>query len=170
MQIAVSPLRRLEPANGPLETPVWVIEDEFDWRHPLGGSPGGRSAVADKRGKFPAQRWMQVLHKSQGDAAAFAWRQAQSRIRPDGELDATADHLIIAAGMGPAVAPSDQRIAGPGIGLGSGSEDYGQAWRWRVAVAVGGSASIVLLPSHTRSKPQSGEVLNSPELTATCPD
>jgi hypothetical protein len=113
---------------------------------------------------------MQVLHKSQGDAAAFAWRQTQSRICRDGELDATADHLIVAAGMGPAVAPSDQRVAGLGIGLDSASEDYGQAWRWQGAVAVGAFASGVLLPSHTRSKPQSGEVLNSPELTATCPD
>jgi hypothetical protein len=113
---------------------------------------------------------MQVLHKSQGDAAAFAWRQAQSRICRDVEFDATADHLIIAAGMGPAVAPSGQRVTSLGIGLGSGSEDYGQAWRWQSAVAVGASASVVLLPSHTRSKPQSGDVLNSPELTATCPD
>jgi hypothetical protein len=161
----VSPLRWLEPANRALETPVWIREDEFDWCHALGESSGGGAAVADKSGKFAAQRGMQVLHESQSDAAALARRQAESRICSDDEFDAAAEHLIIAAGMGPAAAPPGQRVAGLDIGLGSGSDDGYPACRWSGAVAVGVCASVVLVPGHMRSKPQPSEMLNSPRLT-----
>jgi len=156
MQVAVPPLGRLEPAGEPLETRLRVVEDELDRVHVLGGATGGRAAVTDKLSELRAQCGMQVLHESHGDTAALAWCQAQSPICSDGDLDATAEHLVITAGVGPAVAPPDQRMAGPDVGLGSWFEDCGQAWRWCLAVEVRAFASVVLLPSHMRSKPQLG--------------
>jgi hypothetical protein len=112
--------------------------------------------VTDKLSEFRAQYGMQALHESHGDTATLAWCQAPSRICSDGELDATAEDLVITAGVGPAVAPPDQRIAGADVGLASWSEDDGQAWRWCPAFAVRASASVVLPPGHMRSKPQLG--------------
>jgi len=102
MQIVMSPLGRLEPAGEPLETCLWVVEDEVDRVHELGGATGGRAAVTDKLSEFRAQCGMQALHESHRDTATLAWCQAPSRICSDGELDATAEDLVITAGVGPA--------------------------------------------------------------------
>jgi hypothetical protein len=93
-------MRRLKPADDPLETFARTIEDELDGVHVLDGSPGGRVAATDKLNEFCTQCGMQVLDKSYGDALAFVWCQAQSRIGADDELHAAAEHFIIAAGMG----------------------------------------------------------------------
>jgi hypothetical protein len=68
-------MRRLKPTGDPQETYAWVVEDEFDRVHALGGATGGRAAETDKLGEFRAQRRMQLLQEPHGDPAAFARRQ-----------------------------------------------------------------------------------------------
>jgi hypothetical protein len=140
VQLAVAALRRLHPADDPLQAPIWVIEDDLDRLHALGGAPGGHAAAPDKRCQLRAQRGMQMRHEARSHAAAFARRQAQARVRPDDQLDATADDHAIATGV---------RRAGVS------------------PVAVSASPSGVLLYVHTPSKSHHGEELNGPKLTAT---
>lgn len=169
MQVSVSQLGRLDPADDSLQTKARVFEDDLDGLQAFGGSPRDRSAAVDKLRQVRTQRGMQMFLKPRDDAAAFAWRETQSRVCADGKLDAAADDLAIAAGMRP-VPPLGQLVARrPDLGLHPGSEDRCQACRWRGLVVVRASLSIVLLPSHTQSKPQSSSLLNSPALTATCP-
>lgn len=104
----MSLLRRLKPAAEPLKTAVRIDEDEFDRRHTLGDPPGGRAPATDKIGEVCAQGGMQAFPEPRDDAAAFARRETQSRVCPDGKLDAPAEHLAIAAGMCP-VSPLGQR-------------------------------------------------------------
>jgi hypothetical protein len=47
-------LRRLNPADDPLEPSACVIEDKLDWIYAPGGSPGGRTATANKLGELTA--------------------------------------------------------------------------------------------------------------------
>jgi hypothetical protein len=110
LQVAASSLRRLDPAGDPLKAPERVVEDDLDRVHALGGALRASAAATDKLGQLRAQPGLQAVQESYGEDAAFAWRETQPRVRPDGELDATADHLAIAAGMRPAGAPPDQRV------------------------------------------------------------
>jgi hypothetical protein len=81
---------------------------------------------------------MQMRHEARGDAAAFAWCEAQACVRPDGQLDATADDHAIATG-----------VRRTGVS----------------PVAVHASGSGVLLYVHTPSKPHHGQELNGRHLT-----
>jgi hypothetical protein len=60
------------------------------------GAPPGQRVVSwrDVLGEFGAQAGLQAVQESYGEGAAFAWREAQPRVCPDGELDATADHVV----------------------------------------------------------------------------
>jgi hypothetical protein len=81
-----------------------------------------------------------MRHEARGHAAAFARCQAQARVRPDDQLDATADDHAIATG-----------VRRTGVS----------------PVAIGASPSGVLLYVHAPSKPHPGQELNGPKLTAT---
>ena len=65
-------LRWLDAAGDPLESQAWVVEDKLDRLDALGGSAGGRAAALDKLIQLFSQPWVQVLHKSCGEAAALA--------------------------------------------------------------------------------------------------
>jgi hypothetical protein len=139
VQVAVAALGRLDPSDDPLQTSVWVIEDDLDRLHALGGAPGDHAAAPDKLDQLRAQRGMQMRYETRGQAAAFARCQAQARVRSDDQLDATADDHAIATGV-------RRTVVSP--------------------VAIGVSPSGVLLYVHTPSKPHHGDELNGPELTA----
>jgi hypothetical protein len=99
VQVAVAALRRLDPTDDPLQASVWVIKDDLNRLHALGGPPGDHTAAADKLDQLAAQRRMQILDKPCADAATLASREAQPGVRPDDQLDATAQHLAVAAGV-----------------------------------------------------------------------
>jgi hypothetical protein len=106
VQVAAAPLRRLDLADDPLQTQARVIEDKLDWIDAFSGSTSGCTAPTHQLGQLGMQFGVQMLHESCGEAAALGWCEAQPRVRPDGEFDATAEHLAVAAGMGrPAEAP-----------------------------------------------------------------
>jgi hypothetical protein len=113
VQLAAAQLRWLYLAGDPLESQARVVENEFNRLDALGRSAGGRAATMDKLIELFSQPWVQMFHEPRGKAAAFAWCEAQPRVRSNGELDATADHLAVAAGMGPAVASVGGQVARP---------------------------------------------------------
>ena len=139
VQVAVAALRRLHPTDDPLQPSIWVIEDDLDRLHALGRAPSDHAAAPDKLDQLRAQHGMQVLDKSRGDAATLAWCEAQPRVSPDDQLDATADDHAIATGV-------RRTPVSP--------------------VVVRASPSGVLLYVHTPSKPHHGEGVNGPYLTA----
>ena len=59
MQLAVSQLRRLNAAEDPLATQEWIVKDDLDRAHAVGGSPGDDTAATDKLGQLRAQTGIQ---------------------------------------------------------------------------------------------------------------
>jgi hypothetical protein len=114
VQVAVSHLRRLDPADDPLEAKVGVVEDDLDRLHAFGSSPSDRPTPTDKLGQVRPQCGLQVLPKACDEAAAFVRHQAKSRVRTDGKFDTTTDDLAVAAGMCPVTVPLDRRMTGFG--------------------------------------------------------
>jgi len=137
LQIPVALLRRLDQAHDPLKASEPVVKDDLDRLHTLGGTPRDRTTTTHKLGKFRAQPRLQAVQEPYGEDAAFAWREAQPQVRPDDELDATADHRAIAAGMRRARAPPDQRaIRWRGTRVRRKSKTGCRQRRWRRSIAV----------------------------------
>ncbi len=110
LQVAVAALRRLDPSGDPLNTSEGIVKDDLDRIHTLGGSSRDRPTAVDKLGELRAQARLQAVEEPYGQHSAFARRETKPRVRFDDELDTTADHLAIAAGVRPAGAPPDQRV------------------------------------------------------------
>ena len=68
-----------------------------------------------------------MFHEPHGKAATLARREAQPRVCLEGQLDAAADHLTVAAGMSPAVGSGGRWVMGLGRSLSSGPE---AGWVW----------------------------------------
>jgi hypothetical protein len=124
VQLAVSQLRRLNAAEDPLATQEWIVKDDFDRAHTLGGSPGDHTAATDKLGQLRAQAGIQAMPEPCSERALAPY-EAQPRIRRDSELDANAHNLAITVRTRPAVAPLSQPVAR----LGSGSDSQ-TSWAW----------------------------------------
>jgi hypothetical protein len=99
VQVVAASLRRLDRAGDSLEAKARVVEDDLDRLHALGGSSRGRTAATDELDELRAQPGFQAVQEPHREAAAFACCEAQSRVGADSQLDATADDLVIAAGM-----------------------------------------------------------------------
>jgi hypothetical protein len=114
VQISAAQLGRLDPADDSLESKARVVEDDLDRLDAFGGSLRYKTTAADELGQIRAQSGMQMRAETCDEAATLAWREAESRIRSDGKLDATADDLAVAARVRPVVVPRRQR--GPSRG------------------------------------------------------
>jgi hypothetical protein len=64
VQVAVAPLRWLNPADDPLKTCAGVIKDDLDRIHALGGASCACTTTPDKLAEFRAQTGMQILDES----------------------------------------------------------------------------------------------------------
>jgi hypothetical protein len=150
VQLAAASLRWLDAAGDALKTQAWVMKDDLDRIHALGGAPRARTAATNELCEFRAQAGMQILDKSHGEGATFAFCEAQPRVRVDGQLDATADQFAIAAGVGRAGAPPAQRVvSGRETGACSRFQDGCQMCRGRRSVAVHDlSLSLAMLLAH----------------------
>jgi hypothetical protein len=76
VQGTVSQLRRLDGADDPLTTRGVVVNDDLDWLHALGCSPGDCATATDKLGQLREQSGVQALQEPRREAAAFARCQA----------------------------------------------------------------------------------------------
>jgi hypothetical protein len=153
LQIAVALLRRLDQAHDPLKASERIVKDDLDRLHTLGGTPRDRPTTTHKLGKLRAQPRLQAVQEPYGEDVTFTWREAQPQVRPHDELDATADHRAIAAGMCRARAPPDQRVVRRrGTRVGRKSKNGYQASRWRRTIAVHDLVlSRALLPTRVGS-------------------
>jgi hypothetical protein len=123
VDVAAAGLWRLDLSDDPLQSPVRVVEDKLDRLDALGSPATGRTAPVDQLIELVSQERVQKLHEPCGKATALTCREAQPRVFPEGQLNPSADHLTVAAGMGgPAVALLGQGRASWRTDLSSGPE------------------------------------------------
>jgi len=108
VQVAVAALGRLDPADDPLQTSIWVIEDDLDRLHALGGALGDHAAAADKRCQLRAQGGMQMRDEARGQAAAFVASLIQIAL-----MVVRGGMLVILAGIEPSRIHGDFSIWNP---------------------------------------------------------
>jgi hypothetical protein len=89
-------LRRLDPPDDPLAPVRWIVDDDCNRLHALGGTPSGRASALRKLGKLGAQIRVHPIKERSSDIATFVWREAKAIVTPEGDMHPSADERPVA--------------------------------------------------------------------------